>query len=141
MTNTIQCRNRVKKESKYLVDKVNAFADEHKEKISKKDGKKQFIDIMESAALAESIEELKLYIAYKGKKEGTRSMWAELAAPLNQELDSLREKAKKLAGERSGSSADQEQEDEFHLELVRRFAGYLMWKTHILISEMKKGGN
>jgi len=113
-----------------IVKLVNEFADQHFDTITKtRDGKKQFTDLVEAAAQACCIEEFKLYIKYKGAKEGTRSLWGGLAYPFNLMIEKLiREVANKI----------DEDNEAVKLEVLKRFCGYLMWRAHADISE--RGG-
>jgi hypothetical protein len=83
---------------------------------------------LEAAAQAVAIDEFKLYLAYKGAKEGTRSLWAGLAAPFNVEADRLSE----LTDE-NPETLTEEEKQQMHIELLRRFTGYMMWKANVLI--------
>ena len=110
-----------------IIALVDEFARQNKDIITKtRDGKKQFVDLVEAAAQACCIDEFKLYIKYKGAKEGTRSLWGGLARPFNDTIDKL-----------ISDVADKiEEGDEIvRLEVLKRFCGYLMWRAHADISE------
>ena len=124
-----------------IVRRAEAFAEEQKESIrghvrdeKKGEGKRQFNSLVEAAAQTCCIDEFKLYIAYKGAKEGTRGIWKELTIPFNQEVDGLRGLATDLVKDSDGVLESKDMED-VHLEVLRRFVGYLMWKANILIAE------
>ena len=110
-----------------IIAVVNGFAKQNYGTITRtRDGKKQFVDLVEAAAQACCIDEFKLYIKYKGAKEGTRSLWGNLANPLNASIDKLME----------GVADKIEKDNEtVKLEVLRRFCGYLMWRAHADISD------
>jgi len=113
-----------------IIALVDGFSKQYHEEITRtRDGKKQFVDLVEAAAQACCIDEFKLYIKYKGAKEGTRSLWGGLASPFNARIDKL---MKDVA-----DSIDKDNET-VKLEVLRRFCGYLMWRAHADISE--RGG-
>jgi len=102
----------------------------------RRDGKRQFNDIVEAAASASCVDELVLYISYKKAKEGSRSMWSSLADPLVKVFSDLNEMAKSIYAEAVAKQKDIRQE-EIHLELCKKFAGYLMWKANTLIADAR----
>ena len=117
--------------AKDIIAIVNEFAKTYSEIItsSSETRKKQFVDLVEAASQACCVDEFKLYIKYKGAKEGTRSLWGNLANPFNARIDALIEKV--------ADEIDKDNED-VRLEVLRRFCGYLMWRTHADIAE--RGG-
>jgi hypothetical protein len=118
-----------------LVRRVIAFSDKNAGRIanSGKNGKKQFNDIMEAAGQACCVEEFCLYVSYKGSKEGTKPMWGDLADPFNKEVAALRQLARAFYP----SGADERTIEKAHLELLKRFTGYLMWKANVMIENQK----
>lgn len=129
------CSRLLEEHSSEIVNKVTGFGKlkeciEGKEgKEGNKGGKKQFNDIMEAAKDASCVEEFKLYILYK-KAKGN-GIWKELAEPLNKEIDSLNEMVSKIVDEARDKKIDLKQPD-VHLELVRKYTGYLMWQANVL---------
>ena len=120
-------KNAIDDRARDIIDLVNDFAKQNGDTITKtRDGKKQFVDLVEAASQACCIDEFKLYIKYKGAKEGTRSLWGGLANPFNAKIDKLME-----------TVADKIEKDNeiVKLEVLRRFCGYLMWRAHADISE------
>jgi len=108
-------------------------------------GKKQFNDLMEAANKASSLDELELYIAYKGAKEGTRGMWEKLSGPTIRqikkggELEDITLKVQKYARDKHKEDFSLDDiHDDIHMEVVRRFTGYLMWQANIMIEQDKK---
>jgi hypothetical protein len=131
MTETgLNIKNAIDERAPDIIRLVDEFARQHYDAITKtRDGKKQFVDLVEAAAQACCIDEFKLYIKYKSAKEGTRSLWGSLANPFNAKIDKLIETvANKI-------EADNET---VKLEVLKRFCGYLMWREHADISE--RGG-
>ena len=125
-------KNEIDERAPQIIEHVNGFAKQHFEIITKtRDGKKQFVDLVEAASQACCIDEFKLYIKYKGAKEGTRKLWGNLANPFNEKIDEL---MRTVANE----IAEGNDTETVKLEVLRRFCGYLMWRTHADISE--RGG-
>ena len=123
-------RKSIDDEARSIIRLVNGFVDQHFDTITKtRDGKKQFVDLVEAAAQACCIDEFKLYVKYKGAKEGTRSLWGGLANPLNARIDKLMEDV--------ADKIDKGNET-VRLEVLKRFCGYLMWRALADISE--RGG-
>jgi len=80
----------IDKKAPQIIGLVNEFATKHFNTITQtRDGKKQFVDLVEAAEQACCIDEFKLYVKYKGAKEGTRSLWGNLANPFNAKIDEL----------------------------------------------------
>jgi hypothetical protein len=120
----------IDKQAHIIIKLVDEFAKQHNDAITKtRDGKKQFVDLVEASAQACCIDEFKLYIKYKGAKEGTRSLWGGLANPFNAKIEKLIEDV--------ANKIDKDSEI-VKLEVLKRFCGYLMWRTHADISE--RGG-
>lgn len=122
-----------------IIALVNGFANQHFDAITrtrdgkKQDGKKQFVDLVEAAAQACCIDEFKLYIKYKGAKEGTRSLWGGLSNSFNVKIDELmKEVADKI--EKAIGNLQAMDSEIIKLEVLKRFCGYLMWRTHADIS-------
>ena len=135
------CQNLIDQSSSDIIQTLYEFINNDivKNSITKdKEGKKQFNDFMEAAIRASSIAELELYIAYKGTKRGSEKIWKDLAKPT---IDHIKpDGALKLISEQIKDVALKKHEqdlsfDDIHIEVVRRFAGYLMWKAHIMIEE------
>lgn len=108
---------------------------------SKGDGRKQFNDLMEAANKAGSIAELELYIAYKGVKTGTSKYWGPLSSPLIQHIQSdgpLANISKALVEKMRLEQNGEPLPADIHLEVVRRFMGYLMWQANVLISKAEQ---
>jgi len=126
----VTLKNAIDNRARDIIKLVNAFAQQHHDAITRtRDGKKQFVDLVEAAAQACCIDEFKLYIKYKGAKEGTRSLWGGLANPFNARIDKLiKDVADKI----------EEGDETVRLEVLKRFCGYLMWRAHADISE--RGG-
>ncbi|MDR1157414.1 MAG: hypothetical protein LBK75_03785 [Oscillospiraceae bacterium] len=132
-----QCVRAVDPYTAEIVRRGREFCEEKNNKnviCGDQNGKKQFIDIMEAAQRAHCVEELKLYVAYKGAKEGSRGMWNKLANPLNHEIDEL-ENIAKIAKE--GNARDVSLAD-IHHEIVKRYMGYLMWQACALLETRKR---
>lgn len=127
------CSRQLNVHSSEIINKVTGFKilkDCIKDEKGKNNGgKKQFNDIMEAAKDASCVEEFKLYILYK-KAKGN-GLWKELAEPLNKEIDSLMEMVPKIVDEASDKKIDLKESD-VHLELVRKYTGYLMWQANVL---------
>lgn len=127
------CSRQLNVHSSEIINKVTGFKilkDCIKDEKGKNNGgKKQFNDIMEAAKDASCVEEFKLYILYK-KAKGN-GLWKELAEPLNKEIDSLMEIVPKIVDEASDKKIDLKESD-VHLELVRKYTGYLMWQANVL---------
>ena len=108
-----------------IIALVNEFSKNNHGTITKtRDGKKQFVDLVEASGQACCIDEFKLYIKYKGSKDGTRSLWGGLADPLIVQIDELIKIANKI----------EDNNENVKLEVLKRFCGYLMWRTHADIS-------
>jgi len=113
-----------------IINLVNEFATMNFDTITRtRDGKKQFVDLVEATGQACCIDEFKLYVKYKGAKEGTRSLWGNLANPFNAKIDEL---MTTVADEIEKNS------EPLKLEVLKRFCGYLMWRELADISE--RGG-
>jgi hypothetical protein len=65
-----------------------AFSDEKTLDQAKK-SKRQFQDLINAAGQATSIEEFKLYIAYKAAKASNNDLWKSFGRPLNRFIDEL----------------------------------------------------
>jgi len=124
-----------------IIKLVDEFAKENSAKIvgthdKKKDGKagkRQFTDLVEAAGQTCCINEFKLYIEYKGSKKGTSNLWDGLAKPFNKKIDDLMVVADKII--KSVRAENEDIEDErVKIEVLKRFCGYLMWRTHADIS-------
>lgn len=122
-----------------MIKSVNRFADLHRDAITKtKDGKRQFVDLVEAAGQASCVEEFKLYIQYKGSKDGTRGLWGKLAAPFNEAISELMVNVGNEAAKNICQTGAEEEKEYVRLEVLRRFCGYLMWRVHADIAE--RGG-
>ena len=97
-------------------------------------GKKQFNDVMQAANSACCVEEFKLYISYKGVKQGTKEYWGEISDSLNTQVDKLRDLAKEVIKQAHDRQVEFP-EDDVHLEVVKRYMGYLMWQVNVLMGE------
>lgn len=123
-------KNSIDKKAPEIISLVDGFAKQHYDTITRtRDGKKQFVDLVEAATQACCIDEFKLYIKYKGAKEGTRGLWGGLANPFNAKIDEL---VSTVADKIEANN------ETVKLEVLKRFCGYLMWRAHADISE--RGG-
>jgi len=137
-------KNAIDKRAPDIINLVNDFANQHFDVITRtRDGKRQFTELVEAAAQTCCINEFKLYIKYKGAKEGTRSLWGNLANPFNAKIDSLVEtvaddivKKDKTDDIVKKDKADETEKDNeaVRIEVLKRFCGYLMWRVHADIS-------
>jgi hypothetical protein len=101
-------------------------------------GKRQFSGLVDAAAKASCVDELRIFIFYKRAKEGSKG-WKDLAEPLVSRIDDLRSLAEKVAGDikhrqqasGQGSRVITQSDEAFlaaiHLDLVRLFLGYFYW--------------
>ena len=78
--------------------------------------KTQFQDIITAASQATSLDEFKLYIAYKAAKAGNDDLWKTFGARLNKFID---ERVCKL-----------ECDDKDKLAILHQAMGYLMWAAY-----------
>ena len=139
-----KCHQLIDLASSDIIGVMKAFTADNKVNTSiknERNGKKQFNDFMEAANKTSSLAELELYIAYKGVKEGTRGMWNTLAEPTigqikkGGELEYISLKVQEYARDKHKEEFSL---DDIHLEVVRRFTGYLMWQANIMIEQAKK---
>jgi hypothetical protein len=97
-------------------------------------GYKQFADILMACRKATCVDEFKLYIAYKGSKEG--SAWGKkldersLSDHLNDLIDGrLKKIAQEIANkEKFGSK---ESLEDIYLAVLDKFLGYLYWGVRV----------
>jgi len=116
----------IDKKTPEIITLVNNFAKRNYDVITKtRDGKRQFTELIEAAAQACCVDEFKLYIRYKGAKEGTRSLWGGLANPLNAQINELSKTLAKDIANECGENIEI-----VDLDVLRRFCGYLMWCAH-----------
>ena len=120
-----------------IIALVNKFADQHyKTIIAQREVKKQFVDLLEASAQICCIDELKLYIKYKSSKEGTRSLWGNLATPLCITIDELIDNvASDIAKDEQFAKDKTIKAETINIEVLKRFCGYLMWREHADVSE------
>ncbi len=106
--------------------------------IEKKEGKRQFIDLIEASSQACCIDEFKLYIEYKGSKEGTKKVWAGYAKIFNEVIKELMDEiADKIVEELKQATVEVDTEI-VRLEVLQRFCGYLMWHASADFSRKHK---
>jgi len=90
--------------------------------------KRQFTSLVDAGTQAACAEALILFIQYKNAKDGSRSGWSELAKPLTDEIQALKEKSSKLIGN----------PEENYVQLARLFLGYLMWAASVALEEDRR---
>lgn len=128
------CYALMERHSAELIEKVKELT-ENRIKRTKDDGKRQFTDIMEAAKSASCIEEFQLYISYKKAKGKGRDIWSNLAIPLNSQIDQLGEIADKILLEAKQGYGIALEKAEVHLELLKKYTGYLMWQANVLLEQ------
>jgi hypothetical protein len=130
-------KNAIDDNAEKIIRHVNTFAKQIEwNDMDRKEGKKQFTELIEAAGQACCINEFQLYITYKGSKEGTRKIWGNLVKPFNDQINSLMDEVA-VAIENILESKENEREH-IRLEVLKRFCGYLMWRTHADIETAKK---
>lgn len=135
----VSLKKAIDKEVPKIINSVIAFASRHREAITRtRDGKKQFNDLVEASAQACCIDEFKLYIKYKGAKEGTRSLWGGLATHFNSAIDELMKQVEDNISNGIDKDKYQVDHETVRLEVLRRFCGYLMWRANADIAD--RGG-
>ena len=87
-----------------------------------KKSKTQFQDIITAASQATSLEEFKLYIAYKAAKAGSNDLWKDFGARLNMFVDE--------------HIRNQDTDEKEKLKVLHQAMGYLMWAAYAASAEV-----
>jgi hypothetical protein len=92
---------------------------------------------VQAAEQATCVEELELLIRYKSVKDGTKQDWEKLAKPL---ADAIANEDGELMGfaKEVAESNGGERTDLYHMELVKKFLGYLMWYGCVKTEKRKR---
>ncbi|MDR0948151.1 MAG: hypothetical protein LBM69_01380 [Lachnospiraceae bacterium] len=139
-------QSKLAEQKPYIVRQANEFG---KLIPTKRDGKRQFRNLVSVAATVDCVEELRLFILYKAHKEGTRSYWETVNT--SKEAQRLIQKftygktnvslaevlSDKLLHLKSIADRIEQDSQEVYLEVVRLFLGYLYWNVCILTDEQR----
>ena len=141
MSGTVESlKGMIDDKAKDILRLVKKFADQNYKKITDiRDVRKQFNELVEASAQASCIDEFKLYVRYKGAKEGSRNLWADISMPFNATVDELmKDVANVIINEYKVAKDDAKDAEFIKLAVLNRFCGYLFWRIHADVSE--KGG-
>ena len=141
MNGTVESlKGMIDNKAKVILHLVKKFADQNYKKIMDISYvSKQFNELVEASAQASCIDEFKLYIRYKGAKEGSRNLWSSISIPFNATVDELmNDVANVIINEYKAANDNAKDEESIKLAVLNRFCGYLFWRVHADVSE--KGG-